>query len=403
MILATLGGIVGWNLYQYYIEKSSRAAWRRKIPQVAVEIEPVRRKTIRDIGVFTGSLRPKSRFIIAPKISGRLEKLQVDIGDRVQPGQLIAVLDSEEHAQQRKQSKAQLAVVRANLEANKAALVVSKRELERVKALNKKKLVSPSDLDASISSYNLLLSKWRVTKAQLMEKEAAFEVANIRLSYTRVTVPKVDPKAELVIGERFVDRGTLLTPNAAIVSIIDISHLTAVIHVTERDYAKLKVNQTASIYADSIRDKAFKGRIARIAPLIKEMSREAQVEIDIPSPGGLIKPGMFIKAFIQFRKKPNARVVPLAAVVDRKTRRGVFLADLEKNNVKFIELVLGITEGDFVEVIKPVISGQVVTLGHHLLQNGSAIRVPNLQPKADKKDPKGGKFKNKPGMKKSPQ
>jgi RND family efflux transporter MFP subunit len=393
IVLTLLAGVIGWNLYQHYLVGSSRAAWKRRVPQVAVEIAPVRRAVIRDIGQFTGSLRPNSRIVIAPKIAGRLEKLLVDIGDTVQSNQLIAVLDGEEYKQQLIQVKAQLEVTKANLEANASALAIAKRELERVRALHKKRLVSASDLDTSMSQYNNLQSKLKVAKAQLAEKQAAIEVSSIRLSYTRVSVPAATPDAKLVVGERFVDNGSLLTPNAAIVSIIDISKLTAIINVTERDYFKLKINQPAEIAIDTYTGKTFPGRIVRIAPLIKETSREAQVEIEVPNRDGLMKPGMFVKASILFQEQKQALVVPAAAVVDRKNQKGVFLADLEKNNVQFVALVLGIAENDLVEVVQPIITGQVVTLGHHLLQDGSAIKIPGRQPKSAKKGPQSGPAK----------
>ena len=168
---------------------------------------------------------------------------------------------------------------------------------------------------------------------------------------------------------------------------------TAVIHVTERDYFKLKINQPAEISIDAYTGKTFPGKIVRIAPLIKETSREAQVEIEVPNRNGLMKPGMFAKASIMFREQKQATVVPAAAVVERKNRRGVFIADLEKNNVQFVALVLGIAENDMVEVIKPAISGQVVTLGHHLLQDDSAIKIPGRQPDSAKKGPGSGPSK----------
>ena len=367
IVLTIFAGVIGWNLYQHYLVGSSRASSKRGMPQVAVEIAPVRQAVVRDIGQFTGSLKPNTQITIAPKIAGRMEKLLVDIGDTVQSNQLIAVLDGEEYEQQLVQAKAQLDVSQANLEANTSALAIAERELERVRALHKKRLVSVSDLDTSMSQYNNLQSKLKVAKAQLAEKQAAIEVANIRLSYTRVSVPAANPEAKLVVGERFVDNGALLTPNAAIISVIDISKLTAVIHVAERDYFKLRINQPAEIAIDTYTGKTFPGRIVRIAPLIKETSREAQVEIEVPNRDGLMKPGMFVRASILFREQKNATVVPAAAVIDRKNQQGVFIANLEKNNVQFVALDLGITENNIVEVIKPSISGQVVILGHHLL------------------------------------
>ena len=71
--------------------------------------------SIREVGNFTGSLYPIYEFVVAPKIAGRLEKMLVYIGDRVQSGQLLAVLDDEEYRQQVSEAKAELEVAQANL------------------------------------------------------------------------------------------------------------------------------------------------------------------------------------------------------------------------------------------------------------------------------------------------
>jgi multidrug efflux pump subunit AcrA (membrane-fusion protein) len=82
-----------------------------------------------DSGNFSGTLAPKSQFMVAPKISGRLNKLLVDIGDRVIRDQLIAVLDDEEYRQQVNQAEADLLVAKANLEEFKSSLDVAKPKL----------------------------------------------------------------------------------------------------------------------------------------------------------------------------------------------------------------------------------------------------------------------------------
>ncbi len=102
---------------------------------VAVEIAAVQRTTIRDVGLFSGTLFTKSQFVIAPKISGHLEKLTVNIGDWVERGQLIAVLDDKEHSQQ---------VAQANLEEASSSLEIAKRGLDRAQTLHRKGIASDS-------------------------------------------------------------------------------------------------------------------------------------------------------------------------------------------------------------------------------------------------------------------
>ncbi|HNR51523.1 MAG TPA: biotin/lipoyl-binding protein [Deltaproteobacteria bacterium] len=78
---------------------------RVRVP-VAVEVAPVARQAINEIGIYTGTLLPESQFTVAPKVAGRLEKILVDIGDEVRRGELIALLDDDEFVQQVDQARA---------------------------------------------------------------------------------------------------------------------------------------------------------------------------------------------------------------------------------------------------------------------------------------------------------
>ncbi|MCP4752531.1 MAG: efflux RND transporter periplasmic adaptor subunit [Proteobacteria bacterium] len=393
----------GWKLYRKIEEPTGEYSRRRGARQVPVEIMAVRRGTIREVGVFTGSLKPRSRFVVAPKVSGRLEKLLVNIGDRLKPGQLMAMLDDDEYEQQLLQAEAYLEVARANLEAGRNATVLAKREFERIRSLKSRKLVSASELDAAKAKYTDQQAKYRTAKAQLSEKQAAVEVVRIRLSYTRIKALWNEPTAELVVAERFVDEGALLSPNSAIVSVIDISSVTAVIHVTERDYFKLKTGQPTTVTADAIPGERFEGRITRIAPLIKETSREALVEIEIPNTRGRLRPGLFIRASIHFDTHRNSIIVPLRALVKRGNTTGVFVVELENKRARYVPIEVGIVDKEQAEVVSPSLSGQVVTLGHHLLEDGTAIVLPRpKEPSDSSPTKKGGQPKSTSKRKKHP-
>ncbi|MBT6616057.1 MAG: efflux RND transporter periplasmic adaptor subunit [Deltaproteobacteria bacterium] len=271
---------------------------------------------------------------------------------------------------------AHMEVARANQASSISGLKLSKRELKRMKKLRASKMVSVSELDAAEVKYSDQQGKHRTAKAQLAEKQAAVEVSRLRLSYTQVKILWNASQTGMVVGERFVDEGALLSPNAQIVSVLDISSLTAVINITERDYFKLKIGQTAVIMADALGKKRFNGKITRISPLIKETSREAKVEIEIPNIKRLLRPGLFIRALIHFDTHNNSQIVPLTALVKRNNTVGVFLADLKNKKATFVPVEVGITENSQAEIIKPVLQGHVVTLGQHLLEDGSGIMIP---------------------------
>ena len=381
LILLVGFSVIGWQVYQK--ASASRTGFkrqRRSVP-VAVETVPVKKAEIREVGRFTGSLFPLSEFIVAPKIAGRLEKILVDIGDVVRGGQLVAVLDDAEFRQQVLQAQAELEVARANLQEGRDMLENTEREYRRVVNLRNKKITSEAELDTIDAKYKTYQAKLKVAKAQLTQKEAELNMARVRLAYTQIRVPDNHVSSLRVVGERYVDEGAMLAANNPIVSILDIETLTAVIYVIERDYPKVKVGLEASASTDAFPGRNFSGRVSRIAPMLKEKSREARVEIEIINEKKLLKPGMFVRVEIEFRKHENATVVPAAAIVKRDGKPGVFMANLKQQKARFVPVKVGIVNGGDAEIVNPPLSGSVVTLGHHLLEDGARIILPGLKPK----------------------
>jgi RND family efflux transporter MFP subunit len=375
LILAVVA-MAGWQLYGRFAgSDAANNAGHSNVP-VAVEAQPIRKGSIDDVGVFTGSLEPKSQFVVAPKVAGWLRELLVDVGDTVTRKQVIAVLDDEEFAQEVEQARAELRVANANAANCASDLDIAKREYERAKALREKQIASASELDASEASFNACQTRHKVSLAQVAQKEAALKTALVRLSYTKVQAFWEEGDETRVVGERFVDEGALLQVNQPIVSILQNDPLTAVVYVIERDYPKVTVGQQAVITTDAYPNKSFAGDITRIAPLLKESSRQARVEVEVPNPDLMLKPGMFVRARVGFAKHENATLVPLPALVRRNDREGIFIADPQNLKARFVPVTTGIVGADLVEVTEPAISGLAITLGNHLLEDGSDIILP---------------------------
>lgn len=387
LTILIIGGLVflGWHIYQKISNSRKTLPTQAQNISVAVEVSPIKKGTIKEIGSFTGSLYPLSEFILAPKISGRLEKILANIGDKVESGQLVAKLDDDEYFQQVIQAKSELEVARANLQECKTNLEKAEKEYKRTFTLWGKKIASESQLDAAEAEFKAQQAKLKVARANVSQKAAALKGANIRLSYTQIHVAKNNSTGYRLIGERFVDEGAMLAPNTPIVSVIDIEKLIAVIHVIERDYSKIKVGFEAIISTDAFPDRTFTGRVIRIAPLLKEKSREARVEIEIPNPEKLLKPGMFVRVEIQFDKHEKATLIPVQALIKRNDVQGVFLADLENQKAHFIPVKAGIVNSLYAEILNPPLTGLVVTLGHHFLEDGTPIIISGEGPDDAKK------------------
>jgi len=375
-IVLVIAILTGLRLYKGIVGSGNKKGPGLSGGPVAVETKPIQKGAIRDIAVFTGSLEPRAQFIVAPKVAGWLKKLLVDVGDTVERNQIIALLDDEEFAQQVEQDRAELEVTKANAENSASDLNIARREYERAKTLREKQIASASELDESEAVFNASQTKYKVSLAQVAQKEAALKAAEVRLSYTKVRAFWEEGDQTRVVGERFVDEGTLLQVNQPIVSILENNPLTGVVYVIERDYPKVRIGQEAIITTDAYPDRMFTGKILRIAPLLKESSRQARIEIEVPNPDHLLKPGMFVRTQVEFARHENATLIPFASLVKRKNKEGIFIADVQNLKVNFVPVTMGITNGELVEVIEPAISGLVVTMGNHLLENGSEITLP---------------------------
>ncbi|MBN2589082.1 MAG: efflux RND transporter periplasmic adaptor subunit [Sedimentisphaerales bacterium] len=388
IVIVIILGIVGygsWVAYQKIKAAESPAGMRRAAMAVPVEIQPVIKDTIQDVGIFTGSLTPKSQFTVAPKVSGWLKELFVNVGDTVTRNQVIAVLDDADYTQQVEQAKAELQVAKANAQNSVSELELVKREYERIQALREKQIASASEFDGAEAAYNSSKTRLEVSNAQVEQKTAALKSAELKLSYTKVQAfwESDNPNAMRVVGERFVDVGTLLQVNQPIVSILENDLLVAVIFVVEKDYSKIKINQNAIIDTDAFPGETFTGKIVRIAPLLIESSRQARVEIEIPNPKQLLKPGMFVRTNILFATHENVTLVPRAAVVRRNDTEGVFIVDTAQKKVSFVPVTTGIVNNEVAEILKPELSGFVATLGNHMLEDGSGVTLPQ-EKKTDK-------------------
>ena len=395
-------GFIGWQVYKRAFKGNKNPETGRGSFSVAVEIGPIEISSIKDVAQFSGSLIPKTSFTIAPKISGRLNRLFIDIGDMVSQGQLVAVLEDAEYQQQVIQAEADLRVARANLEEARSSLEISKKDLERAKILHQKGIQSDSQLDAALAQNEAQEARYKVAVAQEANKRSALASARVRLSYTQIRASWEKGSDTRYVGERFVNEGSLLSANAPIISIIELQPITAVIYVTDKDYFRLKNGQNATITSTAFPGTAFSGQVARIAPLLKETSREARVEIEIQNPESLLKPGMFINTQIEFANREETTVIPLSALTNRNGQQGVFLADIENKKAYFKPVKVGITQGERAEILEPSpLSGFVVTLGHHLLEDGGNIVLPQTAPLSSDGDTKVSK-KPDQGEKKAP-
>lgn len=351
---------------------SSRGSKDHAVP---VEVAAIERGPMERRRAFTGTLEARAEFVVAPKVGGRIEEIAVDLADTVTRGQLVARLDDDEFVQTVAQVEAGWAVAKANVAEARSLLIIAERELERVDRLRQRGVASASQLDAAKADQLAKRAHVDVTKAQLTRAEAELEAARIRLGYTQISANWRGGGEERIVAERYVDEGETVSANAPLLRIVEIDPITAVFFVTERDYALLEPEQVASLRTDAFPGETFEGRIARIAPVFQESTRQARVEVWLDNSGLRLKPGMFVRAEVVLDRVAEATIVPEQALVRRDGRDGVFVLNADRKSVSWREVAVGIRAGVHVQVQAEDLGAHVVTLGQQLLDDGSAVSV----------------------------
>jgi RND family efflux transporter MFP subunit len=397
IIAAAFVVFLGWRIFSLFTgSKQSGMGGRGQGQTVAVEVANASIKPIKEIREFTGTIYPIYKYVIAPKTSGRVIEITKRIGDWVNKGEIVARIDDAEYQQAVLEAQANHKIAKASLAESESQFELARQELDRVRLLQEKGISSSSELDAASTSFNAQKSRLELARAQVEQRDAALKSAEIRLNYTVLTVTEPG-----FVGERYVDEGSLLSPNSPLISIIGIDSVIIQATIIEKDYGRIKVGQSAEVKVDAFPENIFTGRVARIAPLLEEASRVAKVEVEVENDNRLLKPGMFALVSVVLQEKEAAQTIPTAAILKSGGKEGIFVVEKdpasEKKIARHYTIETGISTETETEIISPEIKGPVVTLGQHLLKDGghvtlnetsgdSASPTPSAKPSEPKKE-----------------
>ncbi|MCC6861051.1 MAG: efflux RND transporter periplasmic adaptor subunit [Bryobacterales bacterium] len=368
---AALLGVAGWT----YTRSHSEPKQQKRAPGpggaaarvVTVELVKAQAGRISERLLITGALKPKEQVDVTPKATGRVEKIYVNVGDRVEEGAPIAELEDDELQQQVRRAVASLAVARASLAQREAELRNARAELDRAESLRKDGLISAQDYAARQTNHDVIRAQVELAHAQQQQADAELRELKIRLSQSRIQSPMNG-----YVATRFVDTGALVSPTTPIVRLVNIATMVTAAGVPERDVAKLRVGNTAEVHVDAFGEQVFRGRVARISPVLDAATRSAVVEIEIPNPQGRLRAEMFVRVELDLATTRQALLIPRDALVYRGTQAGVFTVQGDRPVFRSIET--GLTEGDRVEVLANLSPGAVlVGRGAAMLQEGDRV------------------------------
>ena len=336
---------------------------------MAVEVGAAGRRELVDYITVVGNLIGEATVDVVPRVSGRLDAVQVQLGDRVARGQQVAKVEDRELREQVNQSEANIEVNKATVVSRENDLRVAASALERAKTSFARGLISQQALEDADARYNAAVSQVTVAKAQLASTQARLDELKVNLANTVLTAPM-----DGVVSRRNLDPGAFAGTQTPVVSLVDISTVRLIANLVERDFKRVEPGGQATVEVDAFPGERFVGRVSRVAPVFDPATRTATMEIQIPNPGFRLKPGMYARVRLTADRKANALAVPRNAVVDINGRRGVYTIDGDV--ARFVAVETGLSDGDFIEVTQGIEEGtRLVTAGALALRDGDRVSV----------------------------
>ena len=337
-------------------------------PPMSVEVG---KPTTGDISAqlnIVGNLIGEATVDVVPRTAGRLVSVNVKLGDRVARGQLIAKIEDQEVNEQVKQAEASYAVAQATIRQREADLKFSEINLERSKNLFQRQLLPRQSLDDAEARQSASAAQLDLSRAQFSQAEARLEELRIAKGNTSIVSP-----VNGFVGKRNADPGAWASSQTPVVSVVDISSVRLVANVVERDLRLVNAGDPAQVEVDAFPGESFKGRIARVAPVLDPATRTAEIEIEVPNAGFRLKPGMYARMSVTIESRTGATLVPKSSIVDYDGKRGVFTMTSD-NKAQFVPIEIGIEDENRVEARSGVASSDTfVTGGASSLRNGDTL------------------------------
>jgi len=344
--------------------------------------------------VATGKIQPITKVEVKSKASGIVEKLYVDINDRVKKGQQLAQLDQVEILAQVNAQRAQLTAAEANVatyeanieqdKVNAAApdLPMYKATLDRNLEMQKAGIVSRQALDDANKDYLAALTRRDSSKAQIgvdaarlkqaraqvLQADASLKQLEEQLSYTTIVAPMDGEilSRDVEIGAAVSSILVLGSTATLVMTEGDTSEVYVQGKVDEADIAHVYMGQPARIKVESFRDRLFNGKVTKISPMGVEKDNVTtfEVRVSINNASGELKAQMTANAEIMLDEHKGVLTVPESAVsYDKDKNASVDLPDKsKKDGTRKVAVKVGLSNGSVTEILSGLKEGDQVVL-----------------------------------------
>lgn len=257
----------------------------------------------------TGTLFALEEAVVSAEVTGRVQRIAADLGDRVKTGQALAIIDTTDLRLALDDAKSAYRTNVNALDKERARLADAETTLKRYDELYKKGMVSNSQFDTAKMQFD-------VAKAQLSEAEARAEQSNAKMDLAKEKLDDATIKSPIdgEVRERFISKGETVEANKKAFAVVSTGVLKFRGTVAETAVPYMKQGQAVAITVEAFRDKEFKGVLKRVSPAVDADTRTLAIEAEVPNLKGELKPGFFANGRIFTKKESGVPFVPESAV-----------------------------------------------------------------------------------------
>jgi multidrug efflux pump subunit AcrA (membrane-fusion protein) len=346
---------------------------------------------------MVGTLRPEEEVTVGNENPGIIDKVLVDLGDRVEAGQLLVQLDTREAHWAAEQAQAGLAAARKAADRARAALAATQANVGRLRAIldnariNRKRFedlfaegaIAASQRDTAAMDADVALASLRTAEAQVESDreavaaaDAAVQQAEATLSMARKRQQDTAIRAPVTgqVQKRLVSSGEAVKEKTPLLVLVRTRTLKLDGEIPERFASSVRPGLPIRVTTETVPGRQFAGRIVRVAPMINPQTRSFGIEAAVPNEADVLKAGAFAKAEIVIGKDRAVPFLPEEAVVDLAGVTKVFVVAGGKAAEKAVRL--GGRQDGMIEILEgPAPGDQVATSSLGQLTDGRAVAV----------------------------
>ena len=358
-----------------------------------VQVEVVRRDSVRRAVDVVGTLAAVDQVTISSEADGKVSRILADLGDRVTAGQVLIQIDREKQQYSYEQQQAVLARTLAqygapdpqhlpeiektpDVQRAHADLVQATQAFDRASELHKRTLISQQALDdarailqSKRASYDAALQNAKNLRASIQASEATMKLAGRQLRDTDIRAP-----FDGYVEKRLVNLGELVRTQMPVMAVVRLDPLKVIAEIPERMAPWISAGQAVDLLVDAYAGRTFTGKVSRISPGVNTATRAFPMEALVPNASAVLKPGTFARVHIESGKVDTVLTLPYAALQYRYGVNRVFVVDGGKLVLR--ELAVGERLGDRIEILNGVKAGERVAVTDvDTLTDGALVTV----------------------------